>query len=76
MCIEFQEYVSLLPTSVHGYLKETLDWDNDGVDKDLNDIAARLSDWEVKLSVPFQLKQHEIHDLKEQHRDSDPALLR
>ena len=71
---EYHEYISSLPLSIHVFLQEELDWDNNGVDKDLNDIADHLSDWEVKLSVPFKFTPSEIHDLKAKH--SNPSLLR
>ena len=66
----FQDYVSELPLRGHAWLKEVLDWDNN----DLTVIATYLSDWEVKLAVPFNFTKHEIDDLKDKH--NNPILLR
>ena len=71
---DYEEYVSRLPSSTRTCLSEVLDWDNNGVDKDLNDIAVSMLEWEVKLAVPFLFTQSEIDDLKEAH--NNPILLR
>lgn len=60
----YEEYVSLLPECARKYLKEQLDWDNKGVDHDLNDIADKMHDWEEKLSAKLELTPIEIGDLK------------
>jgi hypothetical protein len=45
-------------------LKQMLDWDNKGVDKDLNEIAYHMLDWE-ELSSQLGLTPVDVHDIKE-----------
>lgn len=40
-----------------------LDWDHNGVDVDLNEIAYVMIYWEEKLVAPLGLSEVEIHDI-------------
>jgi hypothetical protein len=51
-----------------------LDWDNEGVDKDLNMIAEPMLDWE-KLSSHLGLTRANIHDIKKSNIN-EPELQR
>ena len=58
--------MSSLPTSVQPYLDKVLDWDQEGVDKDLIVIAHHMLGWEEQLSAQLLgLTQEDIHDIKE-----------
>ena len=83
MCIlytfspDYQDYLSWLPKAAHPFLEKELDWDHDGIDKDLIIISESMGiDWEVTLAVPLEFTQPEIDDLKEQHKYQNPVLLR
>lgn len=45
------------------HLEKMLDWDNDGVKKDLYEIARHLTEWEVKLVAPLGLTPTEVSDI-------------
>ena len=64
---EFQAYLSSLPSTAHIHLGKELDWDNEGVDRDLNEIAYVMLEWEEKLSAPMKLTDIDIHDIKANH---------
>lgn len=66
-----EDYFSL---SDHGLLAKELDWDSGGVDKDLNEIAYHMLDWEKSLSSHMGLTHVDIHDIKAMN--SDPVLQR
>ena len=57
-------YMSSLPPHAHHHLDKLLDYDNDGVDKDLNEIADTLLNWEEKVAVDLCLTAIDIHDIK------------
>ena len=61
---DIQAYLSSLPPSAHEYLDQELDWDNEGVDKDLCEIADHMLDWEVKLAAPMSLTPIVMHDIR------------
>ena len=42
-----------------------MDWGHEGVDKDLNEIADQMIEWEEKLSAPLGLTGVDIHDITE-----------
>ena len=71
----YQSYVSSLPPPSRPHLEREIDYENDGVDKDLNEIAHHMIDWEEELSAHLELTQVDIHDIKAIYRDS-PALQR
>ena len=55
-------------------LDKELDWDNEGVDKDLNEIADEMIDWEEKrLDTLLELSRPQIHDIK--HTNLDRPIL-
>ncbi len=63
--------------AAHPFLKKEIDWDNNGVDNDLNMIADSMgADWEVTLSVPLELLWTDISDLKTTYSHEHPCLLR
>ena len=67
--------MSGLPEAARGYLDEVLDWDHKGVDKDLNQIALYLTDWEENLSTGLEIPYHDIDALKDKYSQK-PVLLR
>ena len=67
--------MSSLPKSALKYLGCVLDWDNVGVNKDLNAIAYEMIHWEEKLSDLFELTEVEIHDIKAKYL-IEPELMR
>ena len=73
--IDLDGYVSSLPPAVQPHLEHQLDWDNEGVDKDLSEIAHHMLDWEVKLSTHLKLTEIDISDVKEKH-SKEPELQR
>jgi hypothetical protein len=52
-----------------------LDRDNEGVDKDLIEIAYHMLDWEEKLCAYLGLTAVDVHDIKVKH-PSNPELQR
>ena len=71
----FLTYVASLPESARHYLNQALDFDNNGVDKDLNEIAHHMLHWEEELSSYFELTVVDIHDIKAENSDK-PKLQR
>jgi hypothetical protein len=67
--------VSSLPASVHPYLEKQLDWDHEGVDRDLNEIAHYMLNWEEKLRIHLGLTVVDVHDIKDKY-PSKPELQR
>ena len=64
MCTSyFPASMSSLPAGVQPYLDEVLDWDHEGVDKDLMEIAHHMLGWEEQLSSQLGLTQVDIHDI-------------
>ena len=59
------DYVSSLPADARPYLEEQLDWDNEGVDRDLIEIADYMIYWEETLTTHLGLTTVEIHDIKD-----------
>ena len=51
-----------------------MDWDHNGVEYDLNEIADHIVDWE-RLSVDLGLKHHEISDISAINQNR-PSLQR
>jgi hypothetical protein len=51
-----------------------LDWDN-GIDRDLIEIAHHMLDWEVRLRVYLEMTDEDVHDIKAKHPNS-PELRR
>ncbi len=57
------EYVcELIPQQHRWKLEQVLDWDNK-CDRDLLEIAERITQWEVKLAGPLSLTPEEIDDI-------------
>ena len=61
---DYQSYLSRLPVDAHLHLEQQLDWGHGGVDRDLNEIADHLLDWEEKLSAPLGLTATDISDIE------------
>lgn len=72
---ELCPYLSSLSQSVFHHLDMVLDWDNNGVDKDLIEIANHIPDWEVKLPAFLHLNQTNINDIKAKYVNK-PELQR
>ena len=68
-------YLSSLPADAMPYLDNQLDWDQEGVDRHLNQIADTMIHWEEKLSTLLSLTEVQIHDLKEKYSQK-PILQR
>ena len=64
-----------LPASIRPHLEKLLDWDHDGIDTDLNEIAQHMLDWDEKLSSHLGLTAVDVHDIKAMHRNN-PELQR
>lgn len=54
-----QPYISTLPTSVHLYLEQQLEWGSD-----LEEIADCMHDWEGKLASRLQLTAKDVQGIK------------
>ena len=65
--------VSSLPASAQNMLDKELDFDNEGVEKDLCKIAEHMVDWEEKFSIPLSLTATDISDI---NKKSNPVLQR
>ena len=68
-------YMSSLPANVQPLLKKQLDWDNNGVDRDLIEIAHHMLHWEEKLCSHLRLTAVDVHDIKAKH-PNNPELQR
>ena len=64
-----------LPASARPLLEQQLDCDNEGVDKDLIEIAHHMLDWEEKLCSHLGLTLVDVHDIREIH-PRNPELQR
>ena len=64
-----------MPSNVRCHLDCQLDWDNEGVDQDLYEIAHLIVHWEEELSVLLGLTAVDIHDIKAIHLNR-PELQR
>ena len=53
-----------ITSSLH--LEKTLDWDN-GVEKDLIEIAKDMTEWQVKLVSSLELTHTEVSDIEEKY---------
>jgi hypothetical protein len=62
---DFPSYVSSIPACARPHLELQLDWDHEGVETDLCEIADHMSKWEEKLSAPLGLTRVEIDDIVE-----------
>ena len=71
----YSSHVSSLPVGARPHLELQLDWGNEGVDKDLIEIAYHMLDWEEKLCSHMGLTEVDVHDIKAIHRDN-PELQR
>lgn len=72
---DFKAYASRLPAGAWPHFKQKLDWDNEGVDRDLYEIAHHLLNWEEKLSTHLELTATDISDIRDIHMNN-PALQR
>ena len=59
--------LSSIPESHSPHLEKLLDWDNEGVDRDLIDIAGHMSNWEEVLTVHLKLTRSDVSDIKEKY---------
>lgn len=64
---QMHAYIASLPLDVRPHLDELLDWDNDGVDRDLCKISNKMLEWEGELAPHLGLTQFNIHDIKDKH---------
>ena len=68
-------YVSSLPPAALPHLELQLDWDHEGVEKDLCEIAHHMLDWEQQLSTRLGLTPVDISDTKDMYSNK-PELQR
>jgi hypothetical protein len=61
--------------SAHPHLDKQLDWDQEGVDRDLIEIAHCMLNWEEKLCTDLGLTVEDAHDIKAKHQNN-PELQR
>ena len=59
--------VSTLPASARPFLEKELDWDHNGVNLDLNEIALHMIYWEENVSALLELTEVDLHDIREMH---------
>ena len=64
-----------LPASARPLLEQQLDWDHQGVDKDLIEIAHHMLGWEEKLCSHLGLTEVDVHDIEKIH-SGNPELQR
>ena len=67
--------MSSLPVNARPHLELQLDFDHEGIKKDLNEIASHMFNWEEKLSLHFGLTFVNTSDIEEMH-PNNPALQR
>ena len=63
-------YLRLIPVHNQCKLDEELDYDND-IDRDLEEIAQYIIDWELNLRGPLGLTREEVHRI---NQEGDPVL--
>ena len=63
---DLKYYISLLPDTAYNHLNEELDYNNKGVDVDLNEIAEDMTEWEERLTSYLGLTRTNIHDIKKE----------
>ena len=69
---DYDEYVRNLPDSVRPYLDNVLDWDNKGVDKDLEKIADLVTDHvKIKLLPGLEIPDEDMKKIKEDFPDKE-----
>ena len=56
--------MSSLSANARSHLELKLDYDHDGVDKDLYEIAEHMLGWEEKLHTHLGLTEANVHDIK------------
>ena len=72
---KLRTYITSLPPYSQSLLDKELDWDSEGVDKDLFEIAKKMIHWEEKgLHTLLGLCREEIHDIKQKW--DEPVLQR
>ena len=61
---DYDEYVRKLPESSRAYLDKVLDWDNKGVDKDLEEISHMVTDAvEMKLFPELDIPDEDMQKI-------------
>ena len=58
-----KDYLSALPASSRRHLRGQLDWDSEGEDRDLNEIAHYMLGWEERLSSGLELTPADVRDI-------------
>ena len=66
-CPDISSFESSLSCSARYHLDKQLDWDNEGVDKDLYKIAENMSNWEERLACHLGLSRIDICDITEEY---------
>ena len=56
--------MSSLPANARPHLEQQIDWNNEGVERDLNEIAYHMINWEERLCSYLGLTDVDVHDIK------------
>ena len=72
MSTDLSCYVSSLPAGARPHLELLLDQDNDGVDKDLTEIADLMLECEERFATHLGLTAIDVSNIKHKCRDSLP----
>ncbi len=59
----YQEHVSSIPAGNRRKLSKKLDFENEGLDVHLGEIADSMINWREKLATPLGLSEAEVHDI-------------
>ena len=72
LCLKMSvsSYLRLIPVHNQCKLDEELDYDND-IERDLEEIAQYIIDWELNLRGPLGLTREEVHRI---NQEGDPIL--
>ena len=61
---KYQRYIARTPSEKRYILEKKLDYQHDGVEKDLEKIADAFVDWEINLATLLELKQNpDVRDI-------------
>ena len=62
-----QAYVESIPKEYRYVLDKMLDFDHDGVQRDLGEIADAMDEWEGKIAEELRLTNVETQRIKDKH---------
>ncbi len=59
----YQEHVSSIPAGNRRKLSKELDFEHEGLEVHLGEIADSMINWRERLATPLGLSEAEIHDI-------------